>query len=85
MTDDPHKIPDAAATAAAQTFTTQSRDIARQNVDVVREAHALGRHTLLEVVMEQQRYLEIEMAYTEALMEVLDAHAAWQSAVGRHQ
>lgn len=74
-----------AAVAAARTFTTQSRDIARQNVDVVREAHALGRHTLLEVVMEQQRYLEVEMAYTEALMEVLDAHAAWQSAVGRHQ
>lgn len=74
-----------AAVAVARTFTTQSRDVARQNVDVVREAHALGRHTLLEVVMEQQRYLEVEMAYTEALMEVLDAHAAWQSAVGRHQ
>lgn len=74
-----------AAAAAARVFTKQSRDIARQNVDVVREAHSLGRHTLLEVVMEQQRYLEVEMAYTEALMELLEAHAAWQSAVGRHQ
>ena len=74
-----------AAVAGARAFTKQSRDIARQNVDVVREAHSLGRHTLLEVVMEQQRYLEVEMAYTEALMELLDAHAAWQAAVGRHQ
>ena len=74
-----------AAAAAVRAFTQRSRDLARQNVEVVREAHGLGRHTLLEVVMEQQRYLEVEMAYTEALMELLDAHAAWQAAIGRHQ
>ena len=74
-----------AAAAAVRAFTQRSRELARQNVDVVREAHSLGRHTLLEVVMEQQRYLEVEMAYTEALMELLDAHAAWQAAIGRHQ
>ena len=74
-----------AAATAVRAFTQRSRDLARQNVEVVREAHSLGRHTLLEVVMEQQRYLEVEMAYTEALMELLDAHAAWQAAIGRHQ
>ena len=74
-----------AAAAAARAFTDQVRETARRNVEVVREAYSLGRHTLLEVIMEQQRYLELEMAYTEALMELLDAHAAWQAAIGRHQ
>lgn len=72
-----------AARAAAQVFTGPLRDTARRNVDVVREAHSLGRNTLLEVIVEQQRYLEVEMAYTDALMEVLDAHAALMAASGR--
>lgn len=73
------------AVAGARVFTSQLRETARQNVDVVREAYSLGRNTLVEVVMEQQRYLEVEMAYTDALTELLDAHAAWQAARGRHQ
>jgi outer membrane protein, heavy metal efflux system len=71
--------------AAARLFSQEIRDTARRNVDVVREAYTLGRNTLLDVVMEQRRYLDIEMAYTEALMDVLDAHAAWVAATWRQQ
>ncbi len=74
-----------AAAASVRAFTTELRQTARRNVDVLRESYSLGRNTRLEVVAEQQRYLEVEMAYAEALMELLDAHAAWQAAMGRHQ
>lgn len=74
-----------AAAASVRVFTKELRETARRNVDILRESYALGRNTRLEVVAEQQRYLEVEMAYGEALMEVLDAYAAWQAAMGRHQ
>jgi cobalt-zinc-cadmium efflux system outer membrane protein len=74
-----------AAAGAARLFNREMRDLARHNVDVVREAYALGRNTLLDVLTEQKRYLDVEMAYTEALMTVLDAHAAWVAATWRQQ
>lgn len=49
------------------------RDIARRNVDTVRQAYELGRGSLLDVVSEQRRYLEIESGYTDALKQVYDA------------
>ena len=73
------------AAASVRAFTKELRQTARRNVDVLLESYALGRNTRLEVAAEQQRYLEVEMAYGEALMEVLDAYAAWQAAMGRHQ
>ena len=51
------------------------RDLARQNLDVVRQSHGLGRIPLLEVIAEQRRYIEIEMGYTDALKQ------AWDGAV----
>lgn len=72
-----------AARAAARVFSRELRETARRNVEVVREAYSLGRNTLLDVVTEQKRYLDVEMAYTDALMELLDAHAALLAAAGR--
>lgn len=74
-----------AAATSVRAFTKELRQTARRNVEVLRESYSLGRNTRLEVVAEQQRFLEVEMAYAEALMELLDAYAAWQAAMGRHQ
>lgn len=63
-------------------FETGVRDLARANVDVVRRSYALGRATLLEVIGEQRRYIEIEQGYTEALKQVYDAAVELERAVG---
>jgi cobalt-zinc-cadmium efflux system outer membrane protein len=49
------------------------RDVASRNLDVVRQTYDLGRTSLLDVVAEQRRYIEIENGYTEALRQVYDA------------
>jgi cobalt-zinc-cadmium efflux system outer membrane protein len=58
------------------------RDVAARNLDVVRKAHELGRVSLLDVVAEQRRYIEIENGYTEALRQVYDAAVEIERAVG---
>lgn len=54
---------------------------ARRNLDVMREAYQLGRYTLLDVLAEQRRYLELEMAHSDALAEAFDAQAALRAAL----
>jgi len=71
-----------AARRALALFETGVRDVARANVDVVRRSYALGRATLLEVIGEQRRYIEIEQGYTEALKQVYDAAVELERAVG---
>ena len=58
------------------------RDVARQNLDVVRRTYELGRGSLLDVVAEQRRYIEIEMGYTESLKQVYNAVVEIERAVG---
>ncbi len=58
------------------------RDVARQNLDVVRRTYQLGRATLLDVIGEQRRYIEIEMGYTEALKQVSVAAVEIERAIG---
>lgn len=58
------------------------RDVARQNLDVVRRAYELGRGSLLDVIAEQRRYLEVENGYTDALKQVYDAAVEVERAVG---
>jgi len=58
------------------------RDVARQNLDVVRRTYQLGRATLLDVIGEQRRYIEIEMGYTEALKQVYGAAVEIERAIG---
>jgi cobalt-zinc-cadmium efflux system outer membrane protein len=57
------------------------RDVARRNLDVVRQAYGLGRGSLLDVVAEQRRYIEIENGYTDVLKQVYDAAVEIERAV----
>ena len=58
------------------------RDVSRRNLDVIRQAYQLGRGSLLDVIAEQRRYIEIENGYTEALKQVYDAAVEVERAVG---
>src|SRR5205814_180170 len=60
---------DDAARQALAAYTSEARDLARQNVDVVTQTYELGRVTLFDVLNEQRRYFDVERAYTAALRE----------------
>ena len=59
------------------------RDTARRNLDVVRQTYQLGRVSVLDVIAEQRRFIDVEMGYTEALKQVYDAVVEVQRAIGR--
>jgi cobalt-zinc-cadmium efflux system outer membrane protein len=71
-----------AAQRSLQIYERGVRDVARRNLDVVRSTHELGRTTLLDVIAEQRRYIDIENGYTEALKQVYDAAVEIERAVG---
>ena len=58
------------------------RDVASRNLAVVRQTYELGRTSLLDVVAEQRRYIDIENGYTDALKQVYDAAVEIQRTVG---
>jgi cobalt-zinc-cadmium efflux system outer membrane protein len=58
------------------------REVARRNLDVVRRTYELGQASLLDVIAEQRRYIEIEMGYTEALKQVYTAAVEIERAIG---
>ena len=58
------------------------RDVARRNLGVIRQAYQLGRGSLLDVIAEQRRYIEVENGYTDALKQVYDATVGIERAVG---
>ena len=71
-----------AAMRALEIYGHGVRDLARQNLEVMRKANALGRTSLLEVIAEQRRYIDIEMGYTEALQHAYNAVVDMERAVG---
>jgi outer membrane protein, heavy metal efflux system len=71
-----------AAMRALELYGHGVRDLARQNLEVIRKANALGRTSLLEVIAEQRRYIDIEMGYTEALQHAYNAVVDMERAVG---
>jgi cobalt-zinc-cadmium efflux system outer membrane protein len=71
-----------AARRALATYTSGLRAVARRNLDVVRESYQLGRVSLFDVIAEQRRYLETEMAYTDALANTFEARTALTRALG---
>lgn len=71
-----------AARRSLEIYARGVRDVARQNLDVVRRTYQLGRATLLDVIGEQRRYIEIEMGYTEALKQVSVAVVEIERAIG---
>jgi cobalt-zinc-cadmium efflux system outer membrane protein len=48
----------------------------------IRQAYELGRGSLLDVIAEQRRYIEIEAGYTDALKQLYDAVAEVERATG---
>jgi cobalt-zinc-cadmium efflux system outer membrane protein len=70
------------ARQAVAAYGTETRDLARRNLEVVRQTFELGRATVHDVLAEQRRYLEFEQARTAALLEVWEAHADLRRAVG---
>jgi cobalt-zinc-cadmium efflux system outer membrane protein len=57
-------------------------NLARQNLNVVTQTYELGRGTAFDVLAERRRYLDLEVAYTNALREAYDARVALKRAVG---
>jgi cobalt-zinc-cadmium efflux system outer membrane protein len=70
------------ARRALEAYTGDAIALARQNLDVVRQTYELGRGTLLDVLNEQRRYLDLERAYTAVLREAYDAAQALKQALG---
>jgi outer membrane protein, heavy metal efflux system len=71
-----------AAQRALEIYTRGVRDVARRNLETVRKSYDLGRTTLLDVIAEQRRYIEIEVGYTEALKRVYSAAVEIERAIG---
>jgi cobalt-zinc-cadmium efflux system outer membrane protein len=71
-----------AAVRALEIYAQGVREVARGNLEVIRKAYQLGRTTLLEVIAEQRRYMDIEMGYTEALQQVYNAGVDIERALG---
>ncbi len=70
------------ARRALDAYTADAVVLARQNLDVVRQTYELGRGTLLDVLNEQRRYLDLERAYTDVLREAFDAKQELKEALG---
>lgn len=58
------------------------REVAQRNLDVVRRTYELGRISLMDVVAEQRRFIDIEHGYTDALKQAYDAAVDVRRAVG---
>jgi cobalt-zinc-cadmium efflux system outer membrane protein len=67
---------------ALEIYAQGVREVARQNLEVVRRAYELGRTSLLDLIAEQRRYLEVEMGYTESLKQTYDAVVDIERAIG---
>ncbi len=71
-----------AAQARVSLYGTGVRDQAAKNLDVVRQIYRYGRSTLLDVIAEQRRFIDIETGYTGVLAEAYAARIALEQAVG---
>ncbi len=72
----------AAATRSLEIYERGVRDVATRNLSVVRQTYELGRGSLLDVIAEQRRYIEIENGYTDSLKQVYDATVEIDRAIG---
>jgi cobalt-zinc-cadmium efflux system outer membrane protein len=70
------------ARRALALYTSETRDLARRNLDVISQTYDMGRMTLFDVLNERRRYLDTERAYTNALREAYDARQALRIALG---
>ena len=70
------------AQARVAVYRSGVRDQAAHNLDVVRQTYSYGRTTLLDVIAEQRRYIDIETGYTDILLDAYVARIALEQAVG---
>jgi cobalt-zinc-cadmium efflux system outer membrane protein len=70
------------ARQALALYSTETRNLARRNLDIVQQTYEAGRMTLFDVINERRRYLDTERAYTGALREAYDARQALKTALG---
>jgi cobalt-zinc-cadmium efflux system outer membrane protein len=70
------------AQARVAVYRNGVRDQAGRNLDVVRQTYSYGRTTLLDVIAEQRRYIDIETGYTDIALDAYTAHVALEQAVG---
>src|SRR5258705_22667 len=70
------------AHARVLVYRSGVRDQATHNLDVVRQTYSYGRTTLLEVIAEQRRYIDIETGYTDILLDAYATRIALEQAVG---
>ena len=73
---------DGHARRALEAYGTDAVPLATRNLQTVRQTYELGRATLLDVVAEQRRYLELQRAYTQVLREAYQARQALRQALG---
>jgi cobalt-zinc-cadmium efflux system outer membrane protein len=71
-----------AALARAAVYRSGVRDQAARNLDVVRQTYGHGRIPLLDVIAEQRRFIDIETAYTDVLLDAYASRVALERAVG---
>jgi len=71
-----------AARRSLEIYGRGVRDVARRNLDVVRQSYELGRGSLLDVIAEQRRFIDVETGYTDVLKQVYDAAVEVERAVG---
>jgi len=76
------RLRDRHARGALDAYSADAIRLARNNLDVVRQTYELGRGTLLDVLNEQRRYLDVERAYTDVLREAYDARETLKTALG---
>jgi cobalt-zinc-cadmium efflux system outer membrane protein len=70
------------AQARVAAYRTGVRGQAAHNLEVVRQTYSYGRTTLLDVIAEQRRYIDIETGYTDILLDAYVARIALEQAVG---
>ena len=71
-----------AASRRALAVTGSVVELAARNLDVVRQAHELGRTSATDVLVEQRRYLDVERAHTTTMKAAYDAQVALMLARG---
>lgn len=73
---------DRGARQVLNVFAAGLTAIARGNLEVVREAYTIGAATLNDLLQEQRRLLEVELAHVDALRMAFEARIALASARG---
>ena len=73
---------DQRAQAALRIYRAGLSELAGKNLSVVQQSYELGRSTLLDVLGELRRYLDVERAYSEAMRQAYEARTARLLATG---